>query len=90
MSYYDWPGLVAWKTVCTEKKFGGLGVKDVVHWNKAAIGKYFWAIAAKKDSLFVKWINGVYLMDKNWWDYECSGDCSWYWKKIVAVKKNRD
>ncbi|XP_062075088.1 uncharacterized protein LOC133779108 [Humulus lupulus] len=52
----------------------------------AAMGKYVWAIAAKKDNLFVKWINNVYLMDRNWWDYQAPLDCSWYWKRLVAVK----
>ena len=25
-------------------------------------------------------------MDRNWWEYEHGVDCSWSWKKIVAVK----
>ena len=36
--------------------------------------------------MFVKWINSVYLMNKNWWEYEITAECSWYWRKIVAVK----
>ena len=52
----------------------------------AAMGKYVWAISKKKDNLFVKWINSVYLMNQNWWDYKCPTDCSWYWKRLVAVK----
>ncbi|XP_060965207.1 uncharacterized protein LOC133034185 [Cannabis sativa] len=50
------------------------------------MGKYVWAIATKKDNLFVKWINEVYLMGKNWWEYQPPTDCSWYWKRIVAIK----
>ncbi|XP_062102336.1 uncharacterized protein LOC133812574 [Humulus lupulus] len=80
------PGLVAWHHVCFPKKAGGLGFRKVLDWNMAAMGKYVWAIATKKDNLFVKWINSVYLMDKNWWDYQLPMDCSWYWKRLVAVK----
>ncbi|XP_062118106.1 uncharacterized protein LOC133831720 [Humulus lupulus] len=29
----------------------------------------------------------VYLMDKNWWEYQPPTDCSWYWKRLVAVKE---
>ncbi|XP_062080257.1 uncharacterized protein LOC133785015 [Humulus lupulus] len=65
---------------------GGLGFRKLHDWNMAAMGKYVWAIAKKKDSLFVKWINSVYLMNHNWWDYKCPMDCSWYWKCLVAVK----
>ena len=25
-------------------------------------------------------------MNKNWWEYEITAECSWYWRKIVAVK----
>ena len=25
-------------------------------------------------------------MNRNWWGYENGADCSWFWKKIVAVK----
>ncbi|XP_062114689.1 uncharacterized protein LOC133825809 [Humulus lupulus] len=78
------PGLVAWHHVCSPKKAGGLGFRNVIDWNMAAMGKYVWAIATKKDNLFVKWINSVYLMDRNWWDYQAPLDCSWYWKSIKA------
>ncbi|XP_062103059.1 uncharacterized protein LOC133814064 [Humulus lupulus] len=65
---------------------GGLGFRRIHDWNLAAMGKYVWAIAKKKDNLFVKWINSVYLLNQNWWDYKCPTDCSWYWKRLVAVK----
>ncbi|XP_062075816.1 uncharacterized protein LOC133779936 [Humulus lupulus] len=80
------PGLVAWHHVCSPKKAGGLGFRKVIDWNMAAMGKYVWAIATKKDNLFVKWINSVYLMDINWWDYQAPMDCSWYWERLVAIK----
>lgn len=51
---YHGPSLVAWHKLCTEKKTGGLGVRNVHARNKAAIGKFVWAIALKKDNLFVK------------------------------------
>ncbi|XP_062119366.1 uncharacterized protein LOC133833125 [Humulus lupulus] len=65
----------------------GLGFRRILDWNEAAIGKYIWDIAKKKDNLFVKWINSVYLVNRNWWDYASPLDCSWYWKCIVAVKE---
>ncbi|XP_062114229.1 uncharacterized protein LOC133825280 [Humulus lupulus] len=80
------PGLIAWEYTCASRAAGGLGFRRLHDWNLAAMGKYVWAIAKKKDNLFVKWINSVYLMDKNWWDYKCPSDCSWYWKRLVAVK----
>ncbi|XP_062100601.1 uncharacterized protein LOC133806528 [Humulus lupulus] len=80
-------GLVAWHHVCLPKKVGGLGFWKVLDWNMAAMRKYVWAIATKKENLFVKWINNVYLMDRNWWEYQPPIDCSWYWKRLVVVKE---
>ncbi|XP_062117442.1 uncharacterized protein LOC133831237 [Humulus lupulus] len=80
------PGLIAWENICVSRAAGGLGFRRLHDWNMAAMGKYVWAIAKKKDNLFVKWINSVYLLNQNWWDYKCPTDCSWYWKCLVAVK----
>ena len=63
-----------------------MGRKDAYDWNKAAIGKYIWAIASKKDTLFVKWIHSVYLQGKDWWDYELPRDSSWIWRQLVHLK----
>ena len=78
--------MVAWKDVCRPRALGGLGIRNIQEWNEAAIGKYVWNIAAKKDSLFVKWINSIYLMNGNWWEYSAPIDASWYWKRIVGLK----
>ena len=73
---FDGPGMVDWKKVCSPKKNGGLGVRRVCEWNIAAVGKYVWDIAQKKDCLFVKWIHSVYLIDENWWDYQAQNNAS--------------
>ncbi|XP_062085554.1 uncharacterized protein LOC133791650 [Humulus lupulus] len=80
------PRLVAWLNICNNKTGGGLGFKRVVDWNIAAIGKYIWAIASKKDNLRVKWIHNIYLKQMDWWDYKAPLASSWYWRKMVAVK----
>ncbi|XP_062093420.1 uncharacterized protein LOC133799418 [Humulus lupulus] len=80
------PGQVAWENVCLPQSTGGLGFRNVINWNTVAMGKYVWAIAAKKDNLWVRWIHSVYLSNGNWWNNSALPNCSWYWKKIVAVK----
>ncbi|KAJ8427433.1 hypothetical protein Cgig2_005277 [Carnegiea gigantea] len=44
------------------------------------------AVALKKDNLWVKWVHGRYLKQQEWRAYKAPPDCSWYWKKLVAVK----
>ena len=45
-----------------------------------------WAIAKKKDSLWVKWVHGRYIKGRDWWEYTPKGDSSWYWKKLNKAK----
>uniref|UniRef100_A0A803Q3C3 Reverse transcriptase domain-containing protein n=1 Tax=Cannabis sativa TaxID=3483 RepID=A0A803Q3C3_CANSA len=80
------PSLVAWDYVCRPKAAGGLGFRNVQKWNMAALGRYVWDIASKKDCLFVKWSHNVYIKERDWWSYNAPLDCSWAWRKIVAVK----
>ncbi|XP_074292159.1 uncharacterized protein LOC141619017 [Silene latifolia] len=75
-----------WEKCCTPKEEGGLGLKNVHHWNKALLGKYTACLSTKKDHLWVKWVNHVYMKGTEWQDYSPPLDCSWSWKKIVHVK----
>ncbi|XP_062075533.1 uncharacterized protein LOC133779607 [Humulus lupulus] len=52
-----------------------------------AIGKYVWAIAEKKDNLWVKWVHHVYIKQEDWWNYTAPASSSWYWRKIDEVKR---
>ena len=54
------------------------GPEESGGWNKACIAKIVWAIADKKDLLWVKWVHGRYLKGQDWWDYQASPDSSWY------------
>ena len=46
--------LVNWKTVCTEKKKGGLGLRRFSILNKALMCKWCWCFANERDSLWRK------------------------------------
>ncbi|XP_021723915.1 uncharacterized protein LOC110691302 [Chenopodium quinoa] len=70
-----------------EKKYGGLGIRDCEKWNKAALGKFVWKVAMKKDSLWVKWVNSVYLHNRDWWTYSPKNSDGWAWKKICGIKE---
>ena len=83
---YKHSPLVSWTTTCLSKNQGGLGVKDFNCWNKALIAKLAWAVASKKDVLWVKWIHGKYLKQKTWWNCQPPSDSRWHWKKICLIK----
>uniref|UniRef100_A0A803PR61 Reverse transcriptase domain-containing protein n=1 Tax=Cannabis sativa TaxID=3483 RepID=A0A803PR61_CANSA len=77
---------VSWDNICQSKTSGGLGIKKLQLWNKAAMSKYIWAIANNQESLWLRWVNSVYIRDQDWWGYNASIHSSWYWKKLVNLK----
>ena len=86
-AYSSKPSNISWKSSCCEKKEGGLGFRDILTWNTAAIGKYVWAVATKQDSIWIKWVSSVYVKDGEWWEYQPNNSASWYWRKICETKE---
>ncbi|XP_074313926.1 uncharacterized protein LOC141649128 [Silene latifolia] len=78
--------LVGWSKICKPKYEGGLGLKDDLVWNRAALGKLLWWLYAKPDHLWVKWVSHTYLKAQDWKVYVPTQDTSWYWRKICKVK----
>ncbi|KAK9723563.1 hypothetical protein RND81_05G008200 [Saponaria officinalis] len=78
--------LVSWDKVCKPKSEGGLGLKNDVLWNKAAVGKLVWWVAYKTDHLWVRWINHTYLKGRTWQNFSPSTSSTWYWRKICQIK----
>ncbi|GAV64835.1 hypothetical protein CFOL_v3_08350 [Cephalotus follicularis] len=58
-------GKVAWAKVCHQKEEGGLGIKDLRAWNKAAILQHRWDIIKKKESVWVQWCYRVLIKNHN-------------------------
>ncbi|XP_062075006.1 uncharacterized protein LOC133779016 [Humulus lupulus] len=85
----DWscsPGHVSWSVTCRSKSEGGLGFRDIALWNFCAMSKHVWDISSKKDNLWVKWVNIIYIKQGDWWNHVAPVDAIWYWKQIVQVK----
>uniref|UniRef100_A0A803P4G4 Reverse transcriptase domain-containing protein n=1 Tax=Cannabis sativa TaxID=3483 RepID=A0A803P4G4_CANSA len=78
--------LISWERVCLPKAYGGLGFKDGTKWNKASLARFIWDLMNKKDLLWVKWINSIYLKGSDFWSYRMSMDTSWYWRKRCRLR----
>ncbi|XP_062103917.1 uncharacterized protein LOC133815045 [Humulus lupulus] len=78
--------LASWQQVCLPKAFGGLGLRDSASWNRALLAKYIWAVTTKHDTLWVKWIQHVYLKGADFWNYVLKQDSSWYWRKLCHLR----
>ncbi|WMV40414.1 hypothetical protein MTR67_033799 [Solanum verrucosum] len=67
--------LVSWDKICCPKKVGGLNIKGCRNWNIASVGKLLWQLSEKKDSLWVRWVHGIYIKaDGNIWAHKAPVD----------------
>lgn len=92
--YFLWTGdsqikkrsLVSWEKVCTSQSAGGLNVKNIMVWNKAAICKHLWNIGTEKQSLWVKRVHAYYVKG-NEIDQVDPRNVSWVLRKIFSCKQ---
>ncbi|XP_074300203.1 uncharacterized protein LOC141631432 [Silene latifolia] len=86
-SEYHRAPLVAWTDICHTKKEGGLGIKNVEVWNVASVGKLVHWLYTKADSLWVLWIDHVYLKGADWSNYHPPPDSNWNWRNICKTRE---
>lgn len=74
------------KTVCLPKGEGGLGLKQIGEWNKAATCKYLWRICSNENNTWVKWCKDQLLKGRSIWQVPIPNDVAWTWKKILSMR----
>ncbi|XP_019263748.1 PREDICTED: uncharacterized protein LOC109241462 [Nicotiana attenuata] len=79
--------LIAWDKICQPKTTGGLNIINMRVWNKAAIIKQLWALAMKKDALWIKWTHSYYIKNKDIAEINTSRTTAWVIRKIIEAKK---
>ncbi|XP_021845160.2 uncharacterized protein [Spinacia oleracea] len=78
--------LVAWERLYMPRSSGGRNVKNISLWNKVAIGKLLWALAFKKDKLWVQWIDTFYMKGQDPLQFVAPISCSWALKRFLTVR----
>ncbi|KAE9589510.1 putative RNA-directed DNA polymerase [Lupinus albus] len=68
--------------VCKPKELGGLGVKDLIHFNHALLGKWRWRRLQDKEAFWVQVIDSKYGSE---WSFQRSGIASRWCKDIGKV-----
>ena len=78
---------VAWNKVAKPITEGGLGIKGLLEWNKAAISKLIWKILQPRTtSSWAIWAKANLLKGRSFWDIPIPQDCSWTWRKVLTLR----
>ena len=77
---------IRWEYVCLPKEEGGLGLRRVKDSNDASVMKHIWNLFYRKDSLWVAWVQRIYLKQGSFWCAKIPSNCSWSWRKILQLR----
>ena len=78
---------VQWLLVCSPKPEGGLGFKPPKLWNKAIMIRHLWALSAKADSLWVKWVHTFVIKNRCLWNVKLLQGSSWTVRKMFKLRE---
>lgn len=79
---------VAWKTVCSSRKQGGLDIINLSVWNEATLLKCLWNLCRKEDNLWMKWIHTHYFKKQDVLQVDISNSGTWIIKSIMRQRGN--
>lgn len=68
------------------KAAGAQNVLNLCNWNKAAVAKQLWALA-KKDSLWIKWVNIYYMKGETVESCGIPRSAKWVIRKIIEARQ---
>jgi len=78
---------VAWSAICYPLNEGGLGVKNLKTWNRAATLKHIWHLLTDKESIWTTWVNANLLRGRSFWHITMPSNPSWSWRKILQSRE---
>lgn len=94
-SSYLWKGSIegkhtariAWDTVTTPKEEGGLGIKNLLIWNRTYSLKLLWMLIFKSDSVWTAWIQQNVIKDQDFWTMKPAQSHTWMFKHLLKQRQ---
>ncbi|CAH8262212.1 unnamed protein product [Arabidopsis lyrata] len=80
---------VSWETVTKRKDQGGLGIRDLIYWNKACTIKLIWLLFFQSGSVWVAWIKLHFLRGSlnSFWTMKRRQNFSWLANKLLKYRE---
>ena len=80
-------GKVAWDDLCYPKEEGGLGLKRLKPWNRAATLKHIWNLHRRRHTIWVNWAHTHLLKGRSLWHIDIPSNPTWAWRKILQSRE---
>lgn len=77
---------ISWISVCSPKKKGGLGLRNLMDSNQVYGLKLIWLLFFSNGSLWVAWIRKVILQGRLFWNTNFQHTGSWIWKLLMKLR----
>lgn len=79
--------LISGEKVCLPEATSGLNIINLELWNNATVTKYLWAIAMKKDSIWIRWVHNVYIKNRGLEFLIIPKIETWVVRKLLATRE---
>jgi hypothetical protein len=73
--------------MCSPKKYGGMGFRDMPIFNHAMLGKQCWRLLTEPESLCARVLKGRYFPNGDFWTASTPRSASYTWRSILKGKK---
>ncbi|KAL4379553.1 hypothetical protein GQ457_02G032180 [Hibiscus cannabinus] len=77
---------VSWKSICSPKAEGGLGVKNLCSWNHACIIHLVKSLLANESSLWAAWVKVYIFKGVDFWHIDNKPHFSWCIRKLLKLR----
>ncbi|KAL9241061.1 hypothetical protein vseg_015215 [Gypsophila vaccaria] len=75
-----------WAKLCRPQAQGGIGIKEVLSWNKAVYAKWIWKLLRQPANLWSSWTTKYVLRGSDFWTAHIPHDCSWQWRSLLHLR----
>ncbi|KAK9669048.1 hypothetical protein RND81_13G105400 [Saponaria officinalis] len=65
---------------------GGVGIKEILSWNKALLLKWLWKLVVRPPSLWLNWTEEYLLNGNSIWTVQMKATASWVWSDILRLR----
>lgn len=77
---------VSWYNVCMPKAEGGLGLRNLLVWNRVLCLRFVWLLFSDSASLWAQWHRHHHTNNQSFWALEESDSDSWTWRQLLKLR----